>query len=111
MLIGLWICELENHPCSRIKTCGTGQTYAQDIHVRICGEGYFQIFNLPGCSYENTVLRRKLDWTFEEYSEQLHRLRHARQYANLYIDTNIMILEDVIRYVDQFIQSINTPNV
>jgi deoxyadenosine/deoxycytidine kinase len=62
-------------------------------------------------SYENTMLRRKLDWSFEEYSEQLHRLRHARQYANLYIDTNIMILEDVIRFVDQFIQSINTPIV
>src|SRR4030066_1194398 len=40
-------------------------------------------------SYENTVLRRKLDWTFEEYSDQLHRLRHARQYADLYIDTNV----------------------
>jgi len=62
-------------------------------------------------SYENTVLRRKLDWTFEEYSDQLHRLRHARQYADLYIDTNVMIFEDVIQFVDQFIQSVNAPKV
>jgi len=56
-------------------------------------------------SYENTVLRRKLDWTYDEYAEQLRRLRHARQYADLYIDTNAMLLEDVIRSVDSFIQS------
>ncbi len=59
-------------------------------------------------SYENTILRRKLDWTFEEYSEQLHRLRHARQYADLYIDTNALGLEDVVQSVDQFIQTITT---
>ena len=62
-------------------------------------------------SYENTVLRRKLDWTFEEYSEQLHRLQHARQYADLYIDTNSMLFEDVVQVVVQFIQSVNAPKV
>lgn len=56
-------------------------------------------------SYENSVLRRKLDWTYDEYAEQLRRLRHARQYADLYIDTNAMLLEDVISTVDCFVQS------
>jgi len=62
-------------------------------------------------SYENTILRRKLDWTFKEYSEQLHRLRHARLYADLFIDTNALELDDVVQSVDQFLQTITTsPN-
>jgi deoxyadenosine/deoxycytidine kinase len=39
-------------------------------------------------SYENTLKRRSLDWTESEYQEQLFRLRHARQHADYYLDTN-----------------------
>ena len=55
-------------------------------------------------SYENTIIRRKLDWTNQEYSEQLHRLRHARQYANLYLDTNFLAFEEVLQTVLLYIQ-------
>ncbi len=58
-------------------------------------------------SYENTVLRRKLDWTYEEYTEQLRRLRHARQYADLNLDTNSLNLEQVLVAVLSFIKSTN----
>jgi adenylate kinase len=61
-------------------------------------------------SYENTILRRKLDWSYEEYSEQLHRLRHARQNADLYVDTNTMSLNDVIQIVHSYITSSKTLN-
>ena len=56
-------------------------------------------------SYENTIIRRKLDWTNQEYSEQLHRLRHARQYANLYLDTNSLASEEVLQTVLLYIQN------
>jgi adenylate kinase family enzyme len=56
-------------------------------------------------SYENTILRRKLDWTYQEYAEQLHRLRHARQHADLVIDTNPLNLEQVRLVVLTFISS------
>jgi hypothetical protein len=46
-------------------------------------------------SYENTIVRRKLDWTPGEYAEQLRRLRHARQHADLYLDTNSMTVQEV----------------
>lgn len=46
-------------------------------------------------NYENTILRRKLNWTQEEYEEQLRRLAHAYQHANLVIDTNDLIPEQV----------------
>jgi hypothetical protein len=50
-------------------------------------------------SYENTVLRRKLDWTYDEYAQQIYRLRHARQHADIYVDTNPMTLDEVIQFV------------
>ena len=56
-------------------------------------------------SYENTVRRRNLDWTYSEYTDQLHRLRHARQYADLVIDTNPLSLEEVRRLVLVFVKS------
>lgn len=56
-------------------------------------------------SYENTVIRRKLNWTYEEYAEQLHRLRHARQHADLYLDTNPLTFEEVLRTAISFIES------
>jgi RNase adaptor protein for sRNA GlmZ degradation len=56
-------------------------------------------------SYENSILRRKLDWTYIEYQEQCKRLSHARQHADFYIDTNDMVLEDVLISVESFIKS------
>ena len=56
-------------------------------------------------SYENTILRRKLDWTPAEYAEQLRRLRHARQHANLVVDTNPIDKGQVIEIVISFINT------
>lgn len=56
-------------------------------------------------SYENTIRRRSLDWTYSEYAEQLHRLRHARQYADLVVDTNPLTLENVRLIVVEFVKS------
>ncbi len=60
-------------------------------------------------SYENTIRRRKLDWTYAEYQEQLHRLRHARQHADLYIDTNPLTVEQVLQTVISFINIAPVP--
>jgi cytidylate kinase len=60
-------------------------------------------------SYENTIRRRKLDWTYAEYAEQLHRLNHARQHADLYLDTNPLTFEEVLNTVIAFINSTRSP--
>lgn len=39
-------------------------------------------------SYQETIRRRQLNWTIEEYQEQHFRLRHAREHANLYLYTD-----------------------
>lgn len=57
-------------------------------------------------SYENTLLRRKLDWSREEYEEQLRRLAHARQHADLVIDTNSITAAGVRQLVEEYLSSI-----
>ena len=47
-------------------------------------------------SYLNTLKRRSLDWTVEEYKEQLYRLRHAHQHADFYLDTNPLDQREVL---------------
>jgi deoxyadenosine/deoxycytidine kinase len=58
-------------------------------------------------TFENTILRRKLDWTINEYIEQVRRLRHARQNADIYIDTNPLTSGEVLQSALVFINSID----
>lgn len=41
-------------------------------------------------SYENTLVRRDLTWSRDEFEEQLRRLDHARQHADLVIETDAL---------------------
>lgn len=41
------------------------------------------------CSFENCTKRRNLNWLLGDYEEQQKRLSHAREHADLIIDTNI----------------------
>jgi len=62
-------------------------------------------------SYKNTVIRRSLDWTEGEYQDQLTRLRHARQHADYYLDTNYLNQDEVFRAVRSWLQHrINNPD-
>lgn len=57
-------------------------------------------------SYPLSVQRRILDWTPEEYAEQIQRLRHAREHADINIDTDPLTPTDVLERVLQFIQAL-----
>ncbi len=39
-------------------------------------------------SFETCTRRRSLNWTLEDYNEQLRRLAHASQHADLIIETD-----------------------
>jgi hypothetical protein len=54
-------------------------------------------------SYAETIRRRQLNWTFEEYQEQVRRLQHAREHASFYLDTNSIDQEEVLRRVVGFL--------
>ena len=52
-------------------------------------------------SFSVCTSRRRLNWANEDYEEQLRRLAHAREYADLIIETdNISPAEVLARVVD-----------
>lgn len=55
-------------------------------------------------SYPETLRRRRLDWSEEDYAEQHRRLAHARKHAHLYIFTDSLAPEDVLQAVLHFLQ-------
>jgi deoxyadenosine/deoxycytidine kinase len=47
-------------------------------------------------SYPVTLQRRRLNWSQAEYQEQLRRLQHARQHADLILDTDPLTPEAIV---------------
>ncbi len=56
-------------------------------------------------SHPVTCKRRNLNWTEAEWAEQERRLNHARQHADLYLETDDLTPEDVLHQVLEFISS------
>jgi ATPase subunit of ABC transporter with duplicated ATPase domains len=54
-------------------------------------------------SYDVSLERKKLNWTEAEYQEQQRRLAHARQHADLYLDTDDLTPEQVAGRVEDFL--------
>ncbi len=77
-------------------------SYVADMWLRLTNP---QVLVYLDVSFPLTIERRKMDWTFQEYQEELHRLRHARQHADLYIQTDDLTAQEVFQrvldYLDQ----------
>ena len=58
-----------------------------------------------GASFPVSTARRQLNWQKADHDEQLHRLRHAYQHANLFIDTDDLAPEQVLQKVLDYLQS------
>ena len=54
-------------------------------------------------SYQKTLERSTMSWAKAEYEEQLKRLKHARQHADFYINTDNLTEEGVIQSVFDFL--------
>lgn len=71
-------------------------SYVQNMWQRITHPDFLIYLQV---SYPNTMVRRNLNWTQAEYEEQLFRLRHARENADLLVDTDNLSEEQVIEFV------------
>lgn len=58
-------------------------------------------------SFANSMKRRPLNWTEADFQEQLRRLEHARENADLLIDTNPLTIEQVLQTVLDFIKGVS----
>jgi len=91
----------------QIRHIAQEHSYVPDMWRRLTNPDILIFLDV---SYDNTIFRRKLDWTHAEYMDQLYRLRHARQHADLYIDTNFLVLEEVLNTIESFIQTFPSPS-
>jgi cytidylate kinase len=57
-------------------------------------------------SYPVTIQRRNLNWLEKEWAEQQRRLSHARQHADLYVDTDTLSVEAVLSKVMDFLSQL-----
>lgn len=55
-------------------------------------------------SYPNTIIRRNMNWTEAEYDQQLFRLRHAREHADLTVNTDQLSADEVAARVLEYIR-------
>ena len=56
-------------------------------------------------SFPTSTARRKLDWREKDYTEQLRRLSHAREHANIIIDTDDLTPEQVLQIALDFLET------
>ncbi len=50
--------------------------------------------------------RRNLNWSKKEFNTQVNRLRHAREHAELNINTDSLSPQDVLDQVMKFLESV-----
>lgn len=56
-------------------------------------------------SYSTTLARRNMNWTQNEYAEQLRRLAHAYEHADFILDTDDLTPDEVLQSVVSFLHS------
>jgi len=95
------VAGLEAHGI-RTRHIAQEHSYVKDMWKRITNP---DILIFIDASYPVTLKRRQFNWTEEDWAEQQRRLIHARQYANLYINTDELSIEQVLKIVIAFIES------
>jgi len=111
-----------NHPLIGIVgPCGAGKSTLMDgleKHGYTCRhiaqehsyvQDMWQIITKPelliylNASFPISTARAKLDWQEKDYDEELRRLAHAREHANLLIETDNLTPEEVLQKVLDFL--------
>lgn len=84
-----------------VRQIAQEHSYVQDMWRRISNPDVLIYLEV---SYENTLRRRRLNWKKSDYDAQLARLEHARQHADLSLDTNLhspdQIYQLILEYLD-----------
>lgn len=86
----------------RTRHIAQEHSYVKDMWQRLTNP---DILIFLQASYPVTVKRRNLNWREKDYDEQQRRLAHAREHADLFIDTDDLSIDEVVQqiliYIDQ----------
>ena len=77
-------------------------SYVKDMWKRITNPDLLVFLDV---SYPVSQQRRPMNWTEADYQEQLRRLSHAREGANLVVETDDLNADDVLEKVLDFIKA------
>jgi guanylate kinase len=85
----------------RARAIAQEHSFVKDMWQRLSNPDIL-VFLQASCSVGGE--RRKLDWNESEWEEQQRRLIHARQYADFFLDTDFLTINDVLNKVLEFLQ-------
>jgi deoxyadenosine/deoxycytidine kinase len=77
-------------------------SYVKDMWKRITNPDLLIFLD---ATFETARIRRKMDWSENDYAEQQRRLSHARANASLYLDTSNLTVDEVLDKTLQFLES------
>jgi cytidylate kinase len=78
-------------------------SYVADMWQRISNP---ELLIYLDVSYKISMLRKPMNWGEKDFTEQVRRLLHARQHANLYIDTSNLSTGEVLQKVLDFLANV-----
>ena len=88
----------------RTRHIAQEHSYVKDMWQRLTNPDVLVFLDV---SYPTTSRRRQLDWTEADWQEQQHRLRHARENADIYVETDKLSAEQVLERVVEEIKHKN----
>jgi cytidylate kinase len=86
----------------RTKHIAQEHSFVKDMWKRLTNP---DILVFLDASYPVTLLRRRFNWTEADWAEQQRRLMHARDHADLIVNTNELTIEQVLELVVNFVSS------
>ena len=87
----------------RIKHIAQEHSFAQEMWKKIANPDILIYLDV---SFPVTLERSSLHWNESEYQEQLRRLKHAREHADLVIHTDNLTPQEVLEKALKLINSI-----
>jgi deoxyadenosine/deoxycytidine kinase len=84
----------------RTRHIAQEHSFVKDMWKRITNPDVLIFLDV---TYPLSVQRRQLNWTEADWAEQQRRLAHAREHADLYIQTDDLSIEQVLEIVIAFV--------
>ena len=75
-------------------------SYVKDMWKRI---GNPDILIYLDVSYPLSLERRRMNWTEDEFNQQIHRLKHAKEHADFYLNTDLLSIDEVMNQTLEFL--------
>lgn len=105
-------------PCGAGKTTLADGLTARDFNVREITQEHSYVPNMwkllskphvliyLDASFDTCNRRKQLDWDPGDHAEQIRRLAHARRHCNIYLATDDLTPEEIIRSVIQSLKGL-----